>query len=64
MKPKNLGQLWKREEELNMIIKSYESELQDIRQQIAKITGTLNTHYDPIYDDENPDYIRGSEDGI
>ena len=64
MKPRKLGDLWKRQDELRMLISAYETELNEIEQQINRITGEEPTQYKRVYDDENPDYIRNTEDGI
>lgn len=62
--PKKLGDLWDRQEELRRLIDSYQDELVEIEKRISSITGQSSVSYDQIYDDQNPDYIRNTEDGI
>ena len=45
MKPRKLGDLWKRQDELRMLISAYETELNEIEQQINRITGEEPTQY-------------------
>lgn len=47
---------------LEMFCQGYEQAMQDQKDEVAfKPTGI---HQEHVYDDENPDYIKGSEDGI
>lgn len=62
--PKKLGDLWDRQKELERLINSYQDELAEIEKRISSITGEKSASYDQIYDDQNPDYIRNTEDGI
>lgn len=64
MKPKKLGELWKRQDELKLLINSYEAELREIELHISRITGEPAASYKQVYDDENPYYIQNTEDGI
>ena len=60
----NIIELRKRLDELKLLIKSYTNELKSIEKQIWHLTFDQSTHYEEIYDDEQPDYIKGNEDGI
>lgn len=64
MKPKKLGDLWKRQDELRLLISTYNSELKEVEKQISSITGEPINSYEQLYDDEAPDSIMGTEDGI
>jgi hypothetical protein len=59
-----LGDLWKRQEELKMLINAYQSELVEVESKIGNITGEKFSIYKEVYDDQNPDYIKNTEDGI
>lgn len=63
-KPKNLGELWKRADELTLLIAAYQQELKEVEDRINQIQGLTKTTYDRVYDDENPDYIRQSQEEI
>lgn len=52
MKLRKLGDLWKRQEELKMLINAYETELREIEERINVIMGENVTSYKQIYDDE------------
>ncbi len=62
--PKRLGDLWDRQKELKILISAYQDELAEIEQRISSITGEKSASYDQVYDDENPDYIRQSQEEI
>lgn len=65
MKRETLGELERRRDELRLLINSYELELYKVERRIhAIIGGPEKTTLSRIYDDENPDYIRNTEDGI
>lgn len=49
-------------ERLLTIIQQHEAELQEVDNTIAELEG--NTGLKRIYDDEAPDSIKGTEDGI
>lgn len=57
-----LQMLQKRRDEILAIIQPLEHELVDIDNAIVKIDG--KTTLDQVYDDQNPDYIKNTEDGI
>ncbi len=59
-----LGDLWKRQEELKMLINAYQLELNEVESKIGHITGETYTSYKEVYDDQAPDSIKGTEDGI
>jgi hypothetical protein len=59
-----LGTLWKRQEELRKLIDAYQLELNEIESKIGHITGESYTTYKKVYDDQVPDSIKGTEDGI
>lgn len=62
MKDKALQMLQDRRHAILATIRPLELELVDIDNAIAKIEG--KTTLDPLYDDEAPDSIKGTEDGI
>jgi hypothetical protein len=62
MSNKALQLLNKRRDEVIKETQILERELIEIDNAIAKIEG--RSIMDMIYDDENPDYIKGTEDGI
>lgn len=49
-------------ERLLTIIREHEFQLQEVDKTIADLEG--NTNLDRIYDDQAPDSIKGTEDGI
>lgn len=59
-----LGDLWRRQDELRMLINAYQSELTEVESRIGHITGETFTAYKEVYDDQAPDSIKGTEDGI
>lgn len=69
MKKRTLGILWKELDELtsqrDAIIKRLDKEIADVQKEINLIMGNpRECKNEQIYDDENPNYITGTEDGI
>lgn len=52
--------------ERNAMYLKYNEEIREITEAIEQLTGKpFGEHASPtLYDDENPDYIKGTEDGI
>jgi hypothetical protein len=44
------------------IIQEHELKLKEVDDTLAELVGT--SHLDKVYDDESPDSIKGTEDGI
>lgn len=51
--------------EKNTMIEKYDAKLAELDQAIEVLCGNkINDKSQTSYDDENPDYIKGTEDGI